>query len=168
MIQRTVPYLTIAAAVFSLAAGIRPAHAAGTTESTAVGPVSVPIEIVQPWTRAVVNAGGNGGVYMQIRNATDRDDRLTRAYAEGVARVELHTHEMDGDMARMRQVPHISIRAGELVELAPRGLHVMLMGVEEPLAEGDELDLTLVFEHAGEVDVPVPVRSVSGTTTHRH
>lgn len=73
--------------------------------------------------------------------------------------VELHTHEMDGDMARMRQVPEIAVPAGETVELAPRGLHVMLMGVESALREGDTLDLTLIFETAGEVTVQVPVHN---------
>ena len=125
------------------------------------------IEIREPWARAVMNAGGNTGAYMRIGNATDVTDRLVAARAGGVRTVELHTHEMDGEVARMRRVPEIELPAGEVVELAPMGLHVMLMGVEEPLHEGDNLDLVLVFENAGEIELTVPVRSITGQPAQR-
>jgi periplasmic copper chaperone A len=123
---------------------------------------SQPIQIAQPWVRAVTSAGGNTGAYMQIRNSAATPDRLLAARASGVRTVELHTHEMDGGMARMRQVPEIILPPGEIVELAPRGLHVMLMGVETTLLQGSTLEMTLIFEHAGEINLTVPVRSITG------
>ena len=139
------------------------AVAAGGGRETKVSPAETePIRIEEPWARAVINPGGNTGAYMRIHNATTETDRLVDARAVGVRMVELHTHEMDGDMARMRQVPEIALPAGETVVLAPRGLHVMLMGVESALREGDTLDLTLIFETTGEIAVPVPVRSITG------
>lgn len=46
---------------------------------------------------------------------------------------------------------------GGAVALAPGGLHLMLLGLRQPLAEGATLPLTLVFETAGEVTLDLPV-----------
>jgi len=53
----------------------------------------------------------------------------------------------------------LAIPAGETVELAPGGYHVMLMELAEPLEEGSTFDLTLTFENAGEKTVEVEVRT---------
>ena len=37
------------------------------------------------------------------------------------------------------------------------GDHVMLMGLNQSPAQGDEITITLVFETAGEIEVTVPV-----------
>lgn len=69
-----------------------------------------------------------------------------------------------GDMAGMAEgmtmqpVSAIDVPAGETVVLEPGGYHVMLLELVEPLEEGQTFDLTLVFEEAGEVTVPVEVR----------
>jgi copper(I)-binding protein len=46
--------------------------------------------------------------------------------------------------------------------LEPGGLHIMLIGLKQKLAPGDSIPLTLVFEHAGEVTVEIPVRAMAG------
>ena len=47
------------------------------------------------------------------------------------------------------------------LELAPGGLHLMLIGLTAPLEAGNTLDLVLEFEHAGEVALTIPVREMS-------
>jgi len=37
------------------------------------------------------------------------------------------------------------------------GKHVMFMGLQNAWSHGDTLDLTLVFEQAGEINIQVPV-----------
>jgi copper(I)-binding protein len=37
------------------------------------------------------------------------------------------------------------------------GLHVMIMGLTKKLIEGETLTLTLTFEKAGSIEVPIPV-----------
>jgi copper(I)-binding protein len=39
----------------------------------------------------------------------------------------------------------------------PGGLHVMLVGLQQDLVEGDEIDLTLRFQEAGEITLQVAV-----------
>jgi len=53
---------------------------------------------------------------------------------------------MDGSTMKMRAVPALELPAGQLVELKPGGLHVMLMDLKQPIKAGDKLVLTLVFE----------------------
>jgi copper(I)-binding protein len=62
-------------------------------------------------------------------------------------------------MMEMRKVEKIAIPAGKTVSLAPGGYHVMLLGLPKPLVAGQKFTLTLTFEKAGKVDVPVEVRA---------
>ncbi|PKP62731.1 MAG: hypothetical protein CVT86_07040, partial [Alphaproteobacteria bacterium HGW-Alphaproteobacteria-8] len=52
--------------------------------------------------------------------------------------------------------------------LAPGGLHVMLMGLTAPLAAGDALPLTLIFEKAGSVTLSAPVIAVGAPAPMNH
>jgi copper(I)-binding protein len=62
------------------------------------------------------------------------------------------------DIARMREVAVLHIAPGEKLELAPGGLHVMLMGLRKPLVAGRTFRLELLFEVAGSREVLVAVR----------
>jgi copper(I)-binding protein len=46
------------------------------------------------------------------------------------------------------------------LELAPGGLHIMLIGLTAPLEAGSTIDLVLTFEKAGEVALTIPVREM--------
>ena len=61
-------------------------------------------------------------------------------------------------MMGMRELDALSIPAGETVELAPGGFHLMLIDLAEDLVPGATFDLTLTFADAGEVTVNVEVR----------
>jgi copper(I)-binding protein len=67
---------------------------------------------------------------------------------------------MDGDMMQMRHVNEIPINAGETSTMRPGGgFHLMLVGLTEPLAEGDRFPLTLSFAEQEEVTIEVWVQS---------
>ena len=76
-------------------------------------------------------------------------------------KAELHTHIKDGDVMKMREVQSIEIGPHSKVMLKPGGLHVMLMGLKEPLVKGSHFPLTLVFEKAGKMTVDVSVEGVA-------
>lgn len=118
-----------------------------------------PIAVSGAWARAAAAPGGASAAYLTITIDAGRD-RLISAESDASARVELHTHEVDSaGVARMREIPAIPVAADAPAELKPRGLHVMLMGLQKPLAVGDSIDLTLVFETAGRLSLTVPVRT---------
>jgi len=61
-----------------------------------------------------------------------------------------------GEMT-MREVEFVELPAGTTVELKPGGYHIMLIGLKAPLELGSTIQITLVFENAGEITVDVPV-----------
>lgn len=125
--------------------------------------------IKQPWSRATVKGMANGVSYFVLQNQGDQTDRLLTVSSPVSDKAELHTHEKDGDVMRMRQVPHIEIPANGEVALEPGGYHVMLMKLQQPLEQDSSFPLTLTFEHAGEVTVDVHVeRMVKSRSEHSH
>lgn len=116
------------------------------------------IEVSQAWTRATPPGASSGGGFMTITNHTDSDDRLVDAASPLTERVEIHTMEMDDDVMRMRHLPDgIEIAAGDSVELAPGGLHLMFMELSSGIEEHQPVAVTLTFEHAGEIEVELDV-----------
>jgi hypothetical protein len=68
---------------------------------------------------------------------------------------------MAGGMMTMQPVDRIPVPAGESVALEPGGYHIMLMELAAPLEVGSTIEVTLVFEAAGEVVVTAEVRDVA-------
>lgn len=89
---------------------------------------------------------------------SDRDDRLLSASSDCCKAVELHTHQMVGDVMRMRRVKDgIALPKGETVMLRPGGYHIMLIGIDAEQKDGDHLPITLTFAHAAPVTLSIPV-----------
>ena len=86
------------------------------------------------------------------------DDALMAASAPGFAAVELHNVTEEDGIMRMRRVDRIALPAGEPVALAPGGYHVMLMGPEMALAEGDTVAVTFSFESGRTLTVEMPAQ----------
>ena len=130
------------------------AHAAGPGDGAVVlGDLS----ITGAFSRATPPGAPVAGGFMTIHNAGG-DDRLVSAHAAVAARTEIHEMTMQGDVMRMRALPEgLAIPAGATVELKPGGLHLMFMEPNQPFAEGATVPVTLTFEKAGEVTVPLAV-----------
>ncbi len=124
------------------------------------------LAITQPWTRAA-GANGNGAAFLSLRNTGAQADRLISASTPLARRVELHSMVRDGDIMRMRPVDAIALPPGQSVELRPGGLHIMLIGLTEPLQQGTQVPLVLRFERAGEVRVMLHVQA-AGARGHMH
>lgn len=126
------------------------------------------LEFVDPWARATAPGQRNGAAYVTIRNHGEAD-RILRAEATVSRKVELHTHQLDAQgVARMIEVPLVELRAHTTTELKPGGLHIMLIGLDEPLQAGRRFPLKLVLEKAGEVTLDVEVRAGSGVPPGPH
>jgi len=102
------------------------------------------VDVSQAWVRATVAQQKATGAFLQLK--AKRDSRLVEAHSKAAGVVEVHEMVMDGSTMKMRAVPALELPAGQLVELKPGGLHVMLMDLKQPIKAGDKLVLTLVFE----------------------
>lgn len=114
-----------------------------------------PVSVEQPWARPTLPRQQVGAAYMRLTSPAG--DRLLGATSPVAGRAELHETRMDGDVMRMREVPALELPAGQAVALAPGGLHLMLMGLREPLTPGQRFPVVLQFERAGAVSVEVAV-----------
>ena len=108
--------------------------------------------------------GPNAALYLTATSGVS--DRLVGARAEVAARVELHetTLDEDGTMG-MRSVAGVALLAGEPLVLEPGGYHLMLVDVDE-LQVGDTVEVTLVWEEAGEMLVAATVVEPDATMGH--
>ncbi|MCA9879089.1 MAG: copper chaperone PCu(A)C [Thermomicrobiales bacterium] len=102
---------------------------------------------------------GTAAAFMVIHNDGSEDDVLLGGET-GVANV-VEVHEMadvDGVMEMRPLADGLTIPAGGEETLQPGGYHIMLIGLTEDLTNGKTYELTLHFEHTGEVTIPVTVR----------
>lgn len=139
------------------------ALAAGLAVGTAFAQQSAPtasVTVSKPWARATPGGAKVGAAYLQLSAAANAPDKLFSAKSPVAGTVELHTHSQVDGVMKMRRVDDVAIAAGKKVTLQPGGLHIMMMDLKQPLKEGETIDLTLVFEKAGEVAVKVPVLKV--------
>ncbi len=123
------------------------------------------ITIAHVWSRATPPRQQVGAAYLTLRNDAATQDRLLSAESAAATTVELHTVSMSEGVMRMREVPAIDVPAGGTVDLKPGGFHIMLIGLTGPLQEGGTFDLTLTFEKAGSVTVPVSIGPAGGDGT---
>jgi len=113
------------------------------------------LEVGNAWARATPPKAENGVAYLTIRSPTP--DRLVSVSSPVAKKAELHTMEMSGMVMKMRPLAGLDIPAGQSVTLKPNGDHIMLMGLNSPLREGQSFPLTLTFEKAGTREVTVAV-----------
>lgn len=102
------------------------------------------VTVTDPWVRATVPQQTASGAFMQLRSS---DPARLVAVTSPVARsVEIHKMEMSGHMMKMREVDAIDLPAGQSVNLASGGYHIMLVGLKNQLKEGERVPLALVVE----------------------
>jgi copper(I)-binding protein len=136
------------------------------------------ISVEDPWVRAAVAmaadssqggmssdsgsmqmGGATSAVYMIIRNTGRQPDRLLTVKTDAAQAAETHITETKDGITVMSKVDGFDIPAQGQIVLEPGGKHIMLVNLNQDLKEGENLNLTLVFEKSGEIKVTVPVRN---------
>lgn len=155
-----------------------------TTSAATLPAESVPageVSLTGQWARTSPTTATMGAAYVTITSTTD--DKLTGAKVDAgvAASAEVHetvmaeggtpmstamgsdttmvsatTMNTGGEMT-MRPVEFIELPAGVAVAMKPGGYHIMLIDLVKPLEVGATIQLTLVFENAGEITIDVPV-----------
>ena len=133
-------------------------------------PVTVgPLVVDDVTASATLGRSTTAAAYVTIRNDGTLPDRLVAASSPLAERAGLHLSLVDGGVMRMRPLEAVDVPAHGEAVLAPGGVHVMLVGLEAPLRQGQSFALTLDFEHAGEVVVTATVEDIAyGGAGHAH
>lgn len=129
------------------------------------------VEVSDAWVRATVGTEDPSmtGAFMAIDNTGEDDVTLTGAASPVAGKVEIHEMAMvDGSMVMRKVEGGLTIEAGYGQVLMPGGNHVMLMGLTEELAAGDEVDLTLEFSDGSTEELTVPVKEFTEEEGHYH
>ena len=136
-----------------------PADPAAGAEAVALGDLAVSA----PWSRATPPMANVAAGYVIVTNTGETPDRLLGGSSPRASRVEIHSMTMENDVARMREMPEgVEVPAGGELALEPGGYHLMLVGLDAPLSEGDRVPLTLRFE-SGTIDVELDVRAMGAS-----
>ena len=89
-----------------------------------------------------------------------QNDRLVSVSTPVAAEGQIHEMKVEGGMMRMAELPEgLPLPAGEAVSLRPGAEHIMLIGLTQPMAEGDQIPLTLTFEKAATLGARAAVRT---------
>jgi copper(I)-binding protein len=144
--------------LFVLAAMVLASLAHGANHGMHAGHAQHPITVHAPFVRLMPAGQPNTGAFMVLENSSSKDVALVKAESAVAKVVELHTHTMVDGMMQMREIPRIAIPAGQRTELKPGGLHVMLIGLHQPLQEGQQVTITLIFDDGSRQQISAPVR----------
>lgn len=143
------------------------AEAAATAHGEAVAVGALAIE--NAWSRATPPMANVAAGYMTLRNEGGTPERLLSAASSAAARVEIHFMEVVNDVMSMRRIEDgVEIPAGEEVLFAPSGYHLMLVGLQAPLTEGERVPVTLTFA-GGTAEIELVVQGMgarSGPAGH--
>lgn len=97
--------------------------------------------------RPTPNGRDATGCYLTL--TASRDDRLVSVSSPLAGEGQIHEMKVaDGMMSMAELKDGLPLPAGESVSLRPGGNHIMLIGLKQPLVAGDQVSLTLTFEHA--------------------
>jgi copper(I)-binding protein len=135
--------------------------AAVTLTANAVAQVTVS----DAWVRATVPVQKTAGAFLSVQSV--KAARLVGAASPVAGTVEMHQMEMVGQTMKMHAVDAIDLPAGQKVDLAKAGYHLMFLGLKGQLKEGATVPVTLTVEDAAKkrdtVTVQVPVKPIGYT-----
>jgi len=120
------------------------------------------IKVENAFVKEIAPNMKNSAAFMSIKNNGDKKVSLVSAKSDISAITELHTHGKKDGMMVMYKVVNIEIPAKGEALLKPMGLHVMLIGLNKQIKEGDTVNLELTFDNGENVKVAAPVKKLQG------
>jgi periplasmic copper chaperone A len=147
--------MRLAVFAFALVAGLAGAALAQNQSS---------ITVTEAWARATPKGAQTGAAYVTLANKGMTEDKLLSANTPVAAEAQLHTTITDNGVMKMRPLSAIEVKPGAAVAMKPGGMHLMLMGLKQPLSEGQSFPLSLTFEKAGTIETKVTVAKAGAMT----
>jgi copper(I)-binding protein len=167
--------LVVSATVFTTACS-----SSGSSSSTFT---SKNIVVSDVWARESAMSADTGAVYLKIENTSSTIDKLFAASVSQNFAKSASIHETvmaDGTtastmpmestssstmgsgssaMMTMKEVSSVTIPANGSVAFEPGGYHIMLVGLTEPLKNGQKFEVNLGFLNGGVIKVIATVKS---------
>lgn len=135
--------------------------------STSMNGFAGDLVVAEAWARETPPGKSMTAAYGRLQNSGDKALVVTGVSAEVAAHSSLHETRIERDRTTMRPVSHLAIAPGEEVELAPGGMHVMLMKLDAPLVEGESIDICFKLENNEDMCSAFPIAKRK-TMRHKH
>jgi copper(I)-binding protein len=119
------------------------------------------VKAENPFVRAVPPGQPNSAAFMVLVNSSDVAHQVVSASSPVANTVELHTHTNNNGVMEMRQISQIDVPAQGKAELAPGGLHIMLIELRQELKVGESVAVTLNFADGSTSVVDAPIQEVT-------
>jgi hypothetical protein len=136
----------------------------GSILASAMGARASDIVVIDAFARASATPRASSGVvYLSISNNGSDEDRIVSVSTPLASSAMLHQTVDENGVMKMNHVDNLAVPAGSSLKLAPGGTHIMLMGLKEPLKEGESMPLTVTFAKAGKIELSARIGSVAAT-----
>jgi copper(I)-binding protein len=124
---------------------------------TADRPATSNLVVSDGWFRALPASVPSGG-YFVLRNGGDRTMTLSAVETPACGTVMIHK----SSNGAMEHVMSLDVAAGETVQFAPGGYHLMCMDAKPVLKPGTSVPVTLIFSDGERVTATFRVRNAVG------
>ncbi|WP_251358096.1 copper chaperone PCu(A)C [Kangiella sp. TOML190] len=101
------------------------------------------IEVINPWLRKMPPGMDNTAAFMTIKNHTGKPLTLEDVSLDWARMGMIHESKIVDGMAKMEHQDQLII--DDSLEFKPGGLHIMVMGIDQPLVDGQDYNIFLHF-----------------------
>ena len=95
--------------------------------------------------------------YMTIHNSSQMAVSIIAIRSDAFASIEIHRSVMQDGMMHMDLVDNLQIAPGASLQLAPGGLHLMMMQPVQAIHPGDDIEIILQLDDGSEQQLVMKV-----------
>jgi protein SCO1/2 len=104
------------------------------------------VAVMNAWVREAHPKASTNAGFMTLINVSDSPIELQSATSPDYAKVEFHEMKMADGMMQMNELQEIKIESGKQLKFVSGGKHLMLREPKRKLVDGDQTEVTLIFE----------------------
>lgn len=127
------------------------------------------ISVSNAYARASIGHAPNSGVFLTIKNNSDKEISLkaVKSSPELCKEAQIHTNIKEDDMMKMKKLNELKIEPKSSKELRPGGDHIMLIELSKPLKEGEKISLILEFDDNSTLNLDeIEVKNIANAHAH--
>ncbi|MDG0992135.1 MAG: copper chaperone PCu(A)C [Luminiphilus sp.] len=134
-----------------------------------MSPIAVAqLSLEQLWVRAMPPTQTMTAAYGQLSNLGAAPLTITGVSSTIATETTLHESRQVGDRMTMVAVTNMTLAPGEVLELKPGGLHLMLMGIKTMPVKGSEVEICVLSGEDRTCATASVQRDADSTTHHHH
>lgn len=116
------------------------------------------LNVLEPWIRLTPPVAKNGAAYFVLHNTGKEDVTVVGVSTPLAEMAAMHDSVEHKGMMSMKHLMSLSIPAGEKVEFAPGGRHLMLINLTEILEAGKEFPVYFKLQNGATVNAMMVVK----------